>query len=117
MCAACHVSLIIIDLINPAVLVKSTNYAVCSLFEPPVSSFPLCPSKYSSNILFLDILSLCSSCNVIDQVLLPYETTGINIVLCNLIFHVYFVCFYVADKRIKHSELQGMKHSPNLDFF
>jgi hypothetical protein len=53
--------------------------------QSPVSSPLLGPNIFLNN-LFSNILSLCSSYNVRDQVLQPYKTTGKSIILYVLIF-------------------------------
>jgi hypothetical protein len=61
--------------------------------------------------LFSNMLKLCSSLNVRDQVSHPYKTTGKVIVLCTLI-----LCFQIAARKAKDSELHGSKHSLYLVF-
>ena len=53
---------------------RSQSSSLCSLLHSPVSSSLLSPN-IPLNILFSNILSLCSSLNVSDQVSHPYRAT------------------------------------------
>jgi hypothetical protein len=64
---------------------SSSSSSLCSLLHPSVASSLLGPNILLST-LFSNILSLCSSCSVTDQLSHPYKTTGKIIVLCTLIF-------------------------------
>jgi hypothetical protein len=54
--------------------------SLCSFLQSPVTSFLFGPNIILST-LFSNTLSLCSSCNVRDQVSHPYRTTDKIIVL------------------------------------
>jgi hypothetical protein len=94
---------------------KSTNYAAphhagssTQFLNPPVTS-SLFGSDIVLSILFSNILNLCSSLNVGDQVSHPYKTKGKFIVLYILIF-----AFKIKDGKTKDSELRGIKHFQDL---
>ena len=59
---------------------KSRSSSLCTYFLPLGSFFLI--------TLFSNILNLCSSLNIRDQVSFPHKTTGKLIVLCILIFYV-----------------------------
>jgi hypothetical protein len=64
---------------------KLCSSSLCNFLQRPVTSSLLGPNILLSN-LFSNILNLCSSLYVRDQVSNPYKTTGKIIVLYILIF-------------------------------
>jgi hypothetical protein len=81
--AKCPVHLILLDLIILIILGKRVEVIklLNMQFSPCSRHFISLRSKYFLSILFSDILSLCSSLNVTDQVSHPYRTTDKIIVL------------------------------------
>jgi len=61
--------------------------SLCRLLHFPVSSSLLGPDVFLST-LFFNILSLCSSLSMTDQVLNPYKTTG-NIIVLYILSHAF----------------------------
>ena len=83
----CPTHLVLHDVINWIIFGKeyrSLCSLLCSFLHSPVTLFLLGPNIFST--LFSNILSLCSSLNVSDQVSHPYKTTGKIIVRFILIF-------------------------------
>jgi hypothetical protein len=64
---------------------------LCNLLQSPVASSLLGPNILLST-LFSNILSLCSSLSVRDQVSHPYQTTG------NIIVLHYSLLFYLQTR-------------------
>ena len=67
---------------------KLRRSSLCSLLQPPVTSFLLGPNVFLSTH-FSGTLSLCSFCNAREQVAYPYKTTGKSTFLCT----VFQCCF------------------------
>src|SRR5215510_1238223 len=85
--ATCPAHLILLDLTTRTILgeeYRSFSSSVCDFLHSPVTSSLLGPNTL--NTLFSNILGLCFSLNVSDQVSHPYKTTGKIIVLYILIF-------------------------------
>jgi hypothetical protein len=80
---------------------------IVQLFHSPVTSSLLGPDILLSTV-FSDILSLCSSLHVRDQVSHPYKTTGSIMVLYVLNFA------FLDSRREDRKEPNGSKHSLNL---
>jgi small basic protein len=64
---------------------KLWSSSLCSFLQPPVTSSVFGPNIHVSS-LFSNILSVCSSLDIRDQVSHPYRTAGKIIVLCIQIF-------------------------------
>jgi hypothetical protein len=80
--ASCHVHPILFHFIFLIILgedYKLRSSSSCSLFHPPVTAFLLVRDILHST-LFSNILSLCSSLSVRDQISHPYTTTDKMIV-------------------------------------
>jgi len=72
--------LIILIIFGEAYKLRSS--CLCSLLQPPVSSFLLAPNiLFSTLTLSSNTLDLCSSLNMTDQVSHPYKTTGKMVIL------------------------------------
>jgi hypothetical protein len=89
-------------------IIFGKEYNLCSFLQPPVISF-LFGQNILVNTLFSNTISLFCSCNIRNEVLHPYRTTGKIIVS-------YIPVFTLLDSRRedKISPLNGSKYYPNL---
>ena len=85
--ATCPAHLILLDLIAPLVLVRSTHHEapLCAVFSSPLPLLRSYPPSIFLSTLFSNTLRLSSSVSVTDQVSHPYQTRKIT-VQCILIF-------------------------------
>ena len=96
-CVTCPDHLILLDLITWTILgeeYRSLSSSLCSFLCSPVTS-SLLGTNILLSTLFSNTLSLCSSLNVINQVLHSYKTMGKIIVVYTLILKF----LEVEDKR------------------
>jgi hypothetical protein len=102
--ATCHAHLIFLFLI--ILIIFGEKYKLCSFLQPPVISFLF--RQNILNTLFSNTISLFCSCNIRNEVLHPYRTTGKIIVS-------YIPIFTLLDSRRedKISPLNGSKYYPN----
>jgi hypothetical protein len=89
-------------------------------FSPASYYFIPLGFKYSSQGLFSNTFSLCSSLDIRDQVSDSYKTTRKTIyvyIYIYILYYINFLHFQAADektKRKKGSELNCSKHQPSL---
>jgi hypothetical protein len=84
-CPTHHILLDLVTLIILGEVYKLKSSLLCTLLQPPATSFLFGPNILFSS-LFSHTLNLCSALSLRDEVSHTYKRTGKIIVLCILIF-------------------------------